>query len=66
MEMTVNPTQALKIGTLIRSAARRVITIAEQYAAPALDLTIRVWVGKAFFLSGLTKIQSWDSTLALF
>jgi putative oxidoreductase len=66
MEMTVNSTQALKIGALIRNAAGRVITIAEQYAAPVLDLAIRVWVAKAFFLSGLTKIQSWDSTLALF
>jgi len=36
------------------------------YLAPLLDLSLRVWVGYAFFLSGLTKIQSWSTTLALF
>jgi putative oxidoreductase len=66
MEMTVSSTRALNAGQLVLAAARRLITIAEQYAAPVLDLIIRIWVAKAFFLSGLTKIQSWDSTLALF
>ena len=66
MEMTVNSTRAANVGQLTLAAARRLITIAERYAAPVLDLVIRVWVAKAFFLSGLTKIQSWDSTLALF
>ena len=36
------------------------------YGAPILDLVIRVWVGKVFFMSGLVKIQSWSTTLALF
>ncbi|MBV32283.1 MAG: hypothetical protein CMK36_02430 [Porticoccaceae bacterium] len=27
---------------------------------------IRVWMAKVFFLSGLTKISHWDSTLLLF
>lgn len=30
------------------------------------DLGIRVWVAQVFFKSGLTKIDSWDSTLFLF
>jgi putative oxidoreductase len=30
------------------------------------DLVIRLYVARVFFLSGLTKIQSWDSTLSLF
>ncbi|MCB2262206.1 MAG: DoxX family protein [Candidatus Thiosymbion ectosymbiont of Robbea hypermnestra] len=34
--------------------------------SPIFDLVIRLWVAKVFFLSGLTKIQSWASTLALF
>lgn len=34
--------------------------------SPIFDLVIRLWVAKVFFLSGLTKIQSWSSTLALF
>jgi len=33
---------------------------------PAFDLAVRIWVARVFFQSGLTKIQTWDSTLALF
>jgi len=33
---------------------------------PALDLGIRLWVANVFWKSGLTKIASWDSTVALF
>ncbi len=29
-------------------------------------LFIRLWLAKVFFMSGLTKIQSWDTTLMLF
>lgn len=29
-------------------------------------LTVRLWIAKVFFLSGLTKIKSWDNTLMLF
>lgn len=34
--------------------------------SPVFDLTIRFWVASDFFRSGLVKIQSWESTLALF
>lgn len=34
--------------------------------APLLDLGIRLWVANVFWKSGLTKIQSWESTVALF
>ncbi len=34
--------------------------------APFADLALRLWVANVFWKSGLTKIQSWDSTLALF
>ena len=37
-----------------------------EFLTPALDLGIRILVGSVFFKSGLTKIASWDSTLALF
>ncbi len=37
-----------------------------ELAAPALDFGIRLLVASVFFKSGLTKIASWDSTLALF
>jgi putative oxidoreductase len=29
-------------------------------------LLIRLWIAKVFFLSGLTKIANWDTTLMLF
>lgn len=33
---------------------------------PAAQLAARLYVAKVFFLSGLTKIRDWDTTLALF
>ncbi|MGH8548869.1 MAG: DoxX family protein [Methylococcales bacterium] len=34
--------------------------------APVGDLMIRIWVARVFWLSGLTKIESFDTTLQLF
>jgi putative oxidoreductase len=54
--------------TFIDSAvqgARRAIAALEQ-AQPLAQLAARLYVGHAFFLSGLTKIRDWDTTLALF
>ncbi|MGY6275641.1 DoxX family protein [Methylomonas sp. MgM2] len=34
--------------------------------APLGDLALRCWVAYAFWVSGLTKIRTWDSTLYLF
>jgi len=36
------------------------------FLTPLLDLGIRIYVARVFWLSGQTKIQSWDSTLMLF
>jgi len=36
------------------------------YLTPELDLALRLWVARVFWNSGLTKIQSWDTTLMLF
>lgn len=33
---------------------------------PLAQLAARLYVARAFFLSGLTKIRDWDTTLALF
>lgn len=33
---------------------------------PLLALAIRLWVANIFFKAGLTKIQTWDTTVALF
>ncbi|MCW9014833.1 MAG: DoxX family protein [Gammaproteobacteria bacterium] len=41
-------------------------TNALNFFTPFLDLALRIWVAKIFFQSGLTKMQSWDSTLMLF
>ena len=49
----------------IRGMTRPVVKGLESLA-PLLDLGIRVYVANVFFKSGLTKIQSWDTTLALF
>ncbi|MBY0579011.1 MAG: DoxX family protein [Burkholderiales bacterium] len=34
--------------------------------APVFDLGLRLYLANVFFKSGLTKVQSWDSTLYLF
>ncbi|QLI82511.1 DoxX family protein [Chitinibacter fontanus] len=34
--------------------------------APLADLLLRLYIGQVFFLSGLTKISDWSSTIALF
>lgn len=36
------------------------------YLSPIGDLILRCWVAYAFWVSGLIKIQNWDSTLYLF
>jgi putative oxidoreductase len=57
-----------RLGGLVRSIvglARSVVN-ALNFAAPVVDLLIRFWVAKVFWLSGLSKIQSVDSTLLLF
>ncbi|HSW53418.1 MAG TPA: DoxX family protein [Sulfuricaulis sp.] len=37
-----------------------------EFLSPLIDLGIRLWVANVFWKSGLTKIQSWDSTVMLF
>ncbi len=44
----------------------RKLAAALNWTAPIADLAVRLWVAKAFFQSGLVKIQSWESTVALF
>lgn len=42
------------------------IAVLERYLTPLFSLGIRCYLAWVFFRSGLTKIQSWDSTLWLF
>jgi putative oxidoreductase len=50
-----------KVLSLYRSALHTL-----EFATPLLDLGIRIVIALVFFQSGLTKIASWTSTLALF
>lgn len=45
--------------------ARPVIALLESLQ-PLLQLGLRLWVANVFWQSGLTKITSWDTTVALF
>lgn len=36
------------------------------FLSPIANLAIRLWVASVFFKAGLTKINTWDSTLYLF
>lgn len=37
-----------------------------EFLKPIGDLFIRFWLAKAFFLSGVQKLESWQTTLLLF
>jgi putative oxidoreductase len=47
-------------------AASRAATRVLDALQPAAQLAARLYVGAAFFRSGLTKIADWETTLALF
>ena len=66
MELIVSSVRTTSTKELIVATARRIIVALETYLAPLLDFAVRFWLARVFFLSGLTKIQSWDSTLSLF
>ncbi len=44
----------------------RKLAVGLSYLAPLADLALRIYVGNVFWKSGLTKFQSWDTTLQLF
>lgn len=44
----------------------RIMGFIENYLEPILLFYIRFWVAKIFWYSGLTKINSWNSTIYLF
>lgn len=54
--------------TLFLRLARNYYTASHlpELLAPLMDLGLRLYLANIFFKSGLTKIQSWDSTLYLF
>jgi len=50
---------------LIEPAAA-LVDAATRYAAPVHQLVLRLWMAEIFWRSGLTKIASWTTTVALF
>lgn len=64
MNMTTfsgHKSQTFKFSGLLNKATRTL-----DFLSPIGDLILRCWVAYAFWVSGLTKIQNWDSTLYLF
>ena len=57
---------ALRMAVLKQQARLRNLTGMLDRLSPIGDLLLRLWVAYAFWVSGLTKIQTWDSTLYLF
>jgi putative oxidoreductase len=54
----------MTLQALIALAQRAIAGI--ETAQPLAQLAARLYVAQVFFLSGLSKLRSWDSTLALF
>lgn len=49
----------------LAALSQRAITALERLQ-PLAQLAARIYVAQVFFLSGLTKLRDWDTTLALF
>jgi len=45
---------------------RLAYSIIDNVLAPLIDLLARIYIARVFFLSGLTKINDWSVTVALF
>jgi putative oxidoreductase len=66
MDITMRSMRSNDMTVSAIALGKKLIGGLENYLAPILDLAIRIWVGMVFFQSGLTKIQSWNTTLFLF
>jgi putative oxidoreductase len=66
MDITMRSMRSNDMAVSAIALGKNLISGLENYLAPILDLAIRIWVGMVFFQSGLTKIQSWNTTLFLF
>ncbi|MFW2357944.1 DoxX family protein [Hydrogenophaga sp.] len=58
----MNPPTLLQRGHALWSAVTHLLNAAQPLAA----LAARVYLAQVFFLSGLTKVRDWDTTLLLF
>ena len=66
MEMTAGRSGRIGAPAQGRALVLAIIGKADRYLAPLVDLAVRLWISSVFVASGLTKIQSLDTTLALF
>ncbi len=66
MNTAVNPSIFRSVGFEKVSGSVRSIVKGLNFVAPVADLVIRLWIANVFWLSGLSKAQSIDSTLLLF
>jgi len=70
MDLAINRSVSANVGSdapgRIVRWTQSALHVAEQWLAPAADFGIRLLVASVFFKSGLTKIASWSTTLALF
>lgn len=66
--MSVMNANALTENALVKKILSWVIPVYEKldWLSPLSILGLRLWVAWVFFKSGLTKINSWDSTMYLF
>ncbi len=62
---TLSPTMNVSFVARVTGILRRAVQVLE-FLTPLGDLVIRLWVAQAFWMSGLTKIQSFDTTIQLF
>ncbi|KRC04041.1 hypothetical protein ASE11_02925 [Hydrogenophaga sp. Root209] len=58
----MNPSTLLRRGFALWSLVIRTLDMAQPLAA----LAARIYLAQVFFLSGLTKVRDWDTTLLLF
>jgi putative oxidoreductase len=58
---TMNSSFTTRLAGIVRPVAQGF-----NFLAPLGDLILRLWVAQAFWMSGLTKIQSFDTTVQLF
>ena len=64
--MNAYANSSLHMAVQKQQAKLRHVTVILNRLTPIGDLLLRFWVAYAFWVSGLTKIQAWDSTLYLF
>ncbi len=50
----------------IACAIAKPFKVALDFLAPLADLILRIFVAEIFFMSGLVKLQSWETTVMLF